>query len=77
MGSMVADWLASFLQLIEWLRLELLLFAGFWFVVGAIDELLIDGAWFGLRLAGRAYTPRLFEPLPQRLSAPVALFVAA
>ncbi len=45
-----------------WLALvehELLLFAGFFFLLGAIDELSMDFAWFWLRLTGRADTPTL------------------
>lgn len=45
---------------IEWLALverELLLFAGVFFLIGALDELLVDGLWGFLRLTGRV--PRL------------------
>ena len=45
---------------LHWLALvehELLLFAGFFFLLGAIDELSMDFAWFWLRLTGRAETP--------------------
>lgn len=41
---------------IEWLALverELLLFAGVFFLIGALDELLVDGLWAWLRLSGR------------------------
>ena len=44
----------------EWLALvehELLLFAGIFFLVGALDELAVDLAWLWLRFTGRA--PRL------------------
>ncbi|WAT19138.1 glycosyl transferase family protein [Aurantiacibacter sp. MUD11] len=44
---------------LEWLALiehELLLFAGFFFLLGALDELGMDLAWFWLRLTGRART---------------------
>ena len=47
---------------VEWLQLverELLLFALFWFIVGMIDEMALDAIWLGLRLTGRASTPRL------------------
>ncbi|MWV27295.1 glycosyl transferase family protein [Aurantiacibacter rhizosphaerae] len=47
---------------LEWLALleyELLLFAGFFFLLGAIDELSMDFAWFWLRFTGRAQTPVL------------------
>jgi bacteriophage N4 adsorption protein B len=44
---------------IEWLALiehELLLFAGAFFLIGALDELAIDISWLWLRLTGRART---------------------
>ena len=47
---------------LEWLALvehELLLFAGFFFLLGAVDELSMDLVWFWLRLTGRAETPTL------------------
>jgi len=37
---------------------ELLLFALFWFLVGMLDELAVDGAWSWLRLTGRVRTGR-------------------
>lgn len=49
-AAMVLHWLA----LIEH---ELLLFAGFFFLLGALDELSMDFTWFWLRLTGRAQTP--------------------
>ena len=47
---------------LEWLALvehELLLFAGFFFLLGAIDEFGMDIAWLWLRVTGRAETPVL------------------
>lgn len=47
---------------LEWLALierELLLFAGVFFLIGAIDELLVDGCWAWLRLTGRGRTRRV------------------
>ncbi|MEO5706525.1 MAG: glycosyltransferase, partial [Alteraurantiacibacter sp.] len=41
---------------IEWMALierELLLFAGVFFLIGALDELLVDGLWVWLCLSGR------------------------
>lgn len=63
------------LQLLEH---ELMLFALFWFIIGALDELAIDLLWLWLRLSGRVQTRRLprsvgFTPLPGR----IALFVPA
>jgi adsorption protein B len=47
---------------LQWLALiehELLLFAGVFFLVGAIDELAIDFAWAWLRIIGRARTMKI------------------
>ncbi|WP_066555669.1 glycosyl transferase family protein [Croceicoccus bisphenolivorans] len=65
------------MSFVESARLELLLFAAFWFVLGAIDEIAIDCAWFWLLLTGKARTPRLDAPTATRLSRPIALFVPA
>jgi adsorption protein B len=46
--------------LLEWLAMaehELLLFAGIFFLIGGLDELLMDLSWLWLRLSGRAPTP--------------------
>ena len=50
------------LSVLQWLALidhELLVFTLFWFVLGTLDEAVIDLAWLWLRLTGRAATPRL------------------
>lgn len=47
------------LRWMQMARHELLLFAAFWFVVGAFDELMVDVAWLALRLTGRAKAVRL------------------
>lgn len=46
----------------HWLALvqhELLLFAGIFFLIGAIDDFAVDLYWLWLRLTGRAQTPHL------------------
>lgn len=46
----------------QWLQLiehELLVFALFWFLLGALDEWAIDVSWIWLRLTGRLRTHRL------------------
>ena len=43
----------------EALRHELLVFAAFWFIVGALDEMAVDLAWLWLWLKGRARSERL------------------
>lgn len=44
------------LQLVEH---ELLLFASFWFIISALDEVAIDLSWLWLRLSGKAIERRL------------------
>lgn len=66
----------------EWLVLfehELLLFAGFFFLVGALDEFAVDVIWLFLRLTGRAKTRRLTdaEAEPAPLAGEAAVFIAA
>lgn len=52
-----ADWtLWAWLALVEH---ELLLFAAVFFLIGSIDELAVDIAWFWLRLTGRVRTDRV------------------
>ncbi|QQN74832.1 glycosyltransferase [Croceicoccus sp. YJ47] len=70
-------WVPAFFAGVDAIRLELLLFAGFWFCVGALDELLVDGVWAGLHLSGKARTPVLDAPLRAELSGPIALYVPA
>ncbi len=68
-------------RLIEGLQFassELLVFAAFWFVIGAIDELAVDGIWLWLLAAGRTreqILPKGYELRP--LSGPIAVMVAA
>lgn len=71
------DWLFVVFAWVEAARLELLLFAGFWFALGAIDELAVDLAWLWLLLTGRAKSPRLDAPAGSELSGAIALFVPA
>jgi adsorption protein B len=77
--SMVAleSGLGLLLSAAEAVRLELLLFAGFWFVIGALDELAIDVAWLWLKSTGRARTHSLDAPLDPTLIGPIALYVPA
>lgn len=64
----------------QWLALfqhELLLFAGIFFLIGALDDILVDGIWIWLKLAGKAQTQRVDrDALRARpLSAPVAILI--
>ncbi|MEO6093922.1 MAG: glycosyl transferase family protein, partial [Novosphingobium sp.] len=57
---------------------ELVLFAAFWFIVGAADELAVDLVWLWLRLSGRSRShslPRGYENRP--LSGRFAVLVPA
>ena len=44
---------------------ELLLFAAFWFILSAIDEMAIDFAWIWLRLGGRTEAARVSHRLAE------------
>ena len=68
-------WLLHSLLLVE---RELLLFAGFWIVVGLADELAIDLTWLWLRLTGRARTGQLPAGYgSQPLGGPMAVLIPA
>lgn len=77
MGATTAAWTA-----LDWLLLverELLAFAAFWFCIGLLDELAVDFAWIGLKLTGKARTPRLpvgygAEPLSGRAAVLIPAF---
>ena len=71
----IIELLLTILQRVEH---ELLLFAAFWFVVGAVDELVIDGCWLCLWPTGRlkgARLPREYEQRP--LTGRIAVLVPA
>lgn len=53
--GLMADW--TILQWVALVERELLLFAGIFFIIGALDELLVDGIWGWMKLTGRI--PRL------------------
>ncbi|MEM1196691.1 MAG: glycosyl transferase family protein [Pseudomonadota bacterium] len=66
----------------EWLALfqhELLLFAGVFFLIGALDDVLIDLLWVWLKLSGKAKTPEVDRAalVDEPLNGPVAVFVPA
>lgn len=67
---------------LEWLALaerELLLFAGIFFLIGALDELLVDGLWGWLRLSGRLPSLQFNrqDVRERRLSGTAAVFIPA
>lgn len=66
----------------QWLALfqhELLLFAGVFFLLGALDDILVDGIWIWLKCVGKAKTPTINrdELASKPLNGPVAVFVPA
>jgi len=60
----------SALELLALAERELLLFAGCFFLLGALDELAIDLVWAWLRLTGRIRTPRISREFARK--APLA-----
>jgi adsorption protein B len=73
----MADW--SILQWLALVERELLLFAGLFFIIGAVDELLVDGIWGWMKLTGKI--PRLQldrrDIRARRLSGSAAVFIPA
>jgi adsorption protein B len=68
----------SLVEGLQFVSGELLVFAAFWFVIGAVDELAVDGIWLWLLAAGRTRArvlPRGYERRP--LSGRIAVMVAA
>ena len=64
----------------EWLALlehELLLFAGVFFLVGAVDEAAVDFVWIWLKLTGRARTRKLSASHDAELAGRAAVFIPA
>lgn len=65
---------------LEWLALaahELLLFAGAFFLIGALDELAVDAVWLRLRLTGRARCRQIdrHEERTRPLAGPAAVLI--
>lgn len=69
----------ALLSWLAWLEYELVLFAGTFFIVGALDDVAVDLVWFWLRVTGRAKTRKLSDDglrhLP--LSGPAAVLIPA
>ena len=64
----------------QWLTLfqhEMLLFAGVFFLIGALDDLAVDLTWLWLKVSGRASTQKISRDtfVQQTLNAPVAVFI--
>ena len=65
-------------ELVVLVEHELLLFAAFFFLLGAIDELAVDLIWLWLRLTGRARTETLTSGSDRpELAGPAAVFLPA
>lgn len=79
MGVALVLWGYEFWQWLALIQHELLLFAGVFFLIGALDDLAIDLWWLWLKLRGRAATARLVRAsLQQRdLHGPAAIFIPA
>ena len=64
----------------EWLLLierELLVFALFWFLIGMVDEMIVDALWFWLRFSPKNRTPQVVRPVAgDRLHGRIAIFIA-
>lgn len=57
---------------------ELLLFAAFWFLIGAIDDIGLDICWIWLKLTGQAQVPRISRDEAARpLQGRAAILIAA
>lgn len=79
LGAALAFWAIDFWQWLALLQHELLLFAGIFFLLGAVDDLAIDVSWMWLKLTGRAKTPVIDRGEFQRASlhgAPAVLIPA-
>lgn len=59
MTGAMASWFRDGFDLQQLVRHELLLFAAFWFIVAAADELVVDARWFWLLITGRGRSRRL------------------
>lgn len=66
-------------QWVALLQHELLLFAGVFFLIGALDDLAVDALWLAHRAGGRGRTPRRSRSALQHrpLSGPVAVLIPA
>jgi len=70
--------IASVLTGLRLIEGELLLFAAFWFVVSAIDEITVDLTWLWLRLTGRSRRIQITKSEEVRpLRGPAAILVPA
>ncbi|WP_159978561.1 MULTISPECIES: glycosyl transferase family protein [unclassified Novosphingobium] len=74
-GTPVVEYVALCLQVAKH---ELLLFTGFWFILGALDDFGVDLCWIWLRLTGRARDGRITRATASApLGGRAAVFIAA
>ncbi|QFT76971.1 glycosyl transferase family protein [Erythrobacter sp. THAF29] len=75
----MALWGFEFWQWVALLQHELLLFAGVFFLIGALDDASVDLAWLWLKFTGRAQTPTVERAQMQSrsLHGPAAIFIPA
>ena len=73
----MAIWDISLWQWLALIQHEMLLFAGVFFLLGAIDDIAIDGIWLWLKATGRAATPKLDRGQlhHSQLTGPIAVFI--
>jgi len=73
-----SSFVMSPLQWLQVIQYELMLFAGFWFVIGIADELAIDVAWLWLLARGRVRSATLTADVSNRaLTGIAAVFIPA
>lgn len=72
-------WGVTFWQVFALVQHELLLFAGIFFLIGAVDDLAVDITWLWLKLTGRADAAKFDrqEISAAKLSGEVAVFIPA
>lgn len=72
-GVVGSHWVSSVWAVTGWLQFverELLFFALFWFIIGMVDEMLVDAVWIALRLIAGRRTPTFIPPPPPPSAAP-------
>lgn len=69
----------DFWHVLVLIQQELLLFAGVFFLIGALDDIFVDGIWIWLKLKGKARTLSVnrTQLAKQPLNGPVAVFIPA
>jgi adsorption protein B len=74
---MMEDLFLLVLGCLQVVQQELLYFAAFWFVLGAIDEFAVDCVWLALRLRRAWRLEGAEHAVPDQLTGPLAVFIAA